>query len=210
MTPQDLLARNAAWARAKRDSDPLFFKRLTEQQSPRYFWIGCSDSRVPATQITDLDPGEIFVHRNVANLANHTDMNFLCALQFAVEVLKVEHVIVCGHYGCGGVRAALSVKSYGLLDNWLRSLRDLRERQAAELTRAIDRDDKEDLMVELNVAAQVDNISRNPIVQAAWHRGQSIAVHGWVYRLRDGILHDLGHRITDRDSVDAAHKLEPS
>ncbi|MCB1970824.1 MAG: carbonate dehydratase [Geminicoccaceae bacterium] len=207
VSPRDLLSRNRDWAEARRGQDPQFFERLSEQQAPRYFWVGCSDSRVPATQIVDIDPGEIFVHRNVANLCAHTDLNFLASLQFAVEVLRVEHVIVCGHYACGGVRAALGERSSGLVDHWIRSLRDLREHHRAILDGAIDRSEAADLLTELNVRTQVDNIAHNPIVQAAWRRGQKIEIHGWVYRVHDGILHDLDYRRSDHATVNDSHRI---
>lgn len=207
MSPVHLLARNKAWAERRRDADQAFFERLARQQTPRYFWIGCSDSRVPATQITDLDPGEIFVHRNVANLAVHTDLNFLSCLQFAVEVLNVEHIIVCGHYGCGGIRAALSDHSMGLIDHWLRNLRDLRERHTDKLVGRAD--EQEDTLVELNVIAQVDHVAHNPIVQAAWTKNErKLTVGGWVYRVQDGILHDLGYSVSSNNELNDAHRLK--
>ena len=205
--PEDLLARNRRWAAARRAEDPEFFRRLSGQQAPKYFWIGCSDSRVPATQIVDIDPGEIFVHRNVANLAGHTDLNFLSALQFAVEVLRVEHVVVCGHYSCGGIQAALGARSNGIVDHWIRSLRDLREKHRKILEGANGREEAADLLTELNVRTQVDNIAYNPILQAAWQRGQRIEIHGWVYRVRDGILHDLDYRRSDHEGIDESQKL---
>ncbi|MCB2052647.1 MAG: carbonic anhydrase [Geminicoccaceae bacterium] len=202
-----LLEKNRAWAAARTARDPGFFTRLSAQQAPRYLWIGCSDSRVPATEIVDLDPGEIFVHRNVANLAVHTDLNFLSVLQFAVEVLEVEHILVVGHYGCGGIRAAMSNRSVGLVDNWLRNVRDIRERYKHQIEAAGDEHVQEDLMVEINVLTQLGNVARNPIVQRAWRQGRPLRVHGWVYRLQDGILHDLGYQASSVDDLDEVHHI---
>jgi carbonic anhydrase len=171
--------------------DPAFFERLVAQQSPKYFWIGCSDSRVPANEIVDLAPGEMFVHRNIANVVVHTDFNCLSVLQYAVEVLKVEHVIVTGHYGCGGVRAVLEQSRLGLIDNWLRHVEDVARAHADALARAESDEARWDLLVELNVKAQVESVMRTNIVREAWERGQPLSVHGWVYRLHDGILREL-------------------
>lgn len=187
----DLFARNRAWAKAITDHDPDFFARLARQQSPRYLWIGCSDSRVPANQIVDLLPGDLFVHRNVANLAVHTDLNCLSVLQYAVDVLHVEHVIVCGHYGCGGVRAAARAERYGLIDNWLRHVQDVRDRYGFALEEIADETAREDRLCELNVVEQAWNVCQTTIVQDAWHRGQKLAVHGWIYGIHDGLLRDL-------------------
>jgi carbonic anhydrase len=187
----DLFARNRAWAKAITDHDPDFFARLARQQSPRYLWIGCSDSRVPANQIVDLLPGDLFVHRNVANLAVHTDLNCLSVLQYAVDVLHVEHVIVCGHYGCGGVRAAARAERYGLIDNWLRHVQDVRDRHGFALEEIADETAREDRLCELNVVEQAWNVCQTTIVQDAWHRGQKLAVHGWIYGIHDGLLRDL-------------------
>jgi carbonic anhydrase len=203
----ELLRRNRAWAERRRAADPGFFARLAQQQTPRYFWIGCSDARVTANALLDLDPGEVFVHRNIANLAIHSDLNFLSVLQFAVDVLKVEDIVVCGHYGCGGVRASLDTAQLGLIDNWLRHLRDIRERHAAEIEALADPERQADRLVELNVLAQVDNVARSPIVQNAWARGQRLAVSGLVYRLIDGILHDLGYRVGRPEGIGAPHRL---
>lgn len=205
----DLLARNRAWAERRRAADPEFFARLSLQQAPRYFWIGCSDARVTANTLLDLDPGEVFVHRNIANLAIHSDLNYLSVLQFAVDVLKVEHIIVCGHYGCGGVRAALGAQQLGLIDNWLRHIRDVRERHAAAIARSADPVEQEDRLVELNVLSQVDNVARSPIVQNAWARGQRLSVCGLVYRLRDGVLHDLGYSVARPAEIAPLHRLVP-
>src|SRR5215210_4816986 len=183
-----LLANNQAWAARMTAEDPTFFQRLAAQQAPAYLWIGCSDSRVPATQLVGLPPGEMFVHRNVANVVVHSDLNCLAALHYAVDVLRVEHIIVCGHSGCGGVEAALRNRSFGLIDNWLRHVQDVRNKHAAALTAC--RDDAHQLLrlCELNVVEQVVNVCQTTIVQSAWQRDQALAVHGWIYRVGDGIL----------------------
>ena len=187
----ELLERNRAWAAATVADDPGFFAALAERQSPEYLWIGCADSRVPANEIVGLVPGEIFVHRNVANVVVHTDLNCLSVLQYAVDVLAVAHVVVCGHYGCGGVQAALEDTRHGLIDNWLRHVMDVEEKHADEIaslpeTRRLDR------LCELNVVEQVANVCQTTIVEDAWSRGQELTVHGLVYGLRDGLLRDLG------------------
>ena len=204
---EHLLARNRAWAARRTAADPDFFARLSRQQAPRYLWLGCSDSRVPANEILDLDPGEVFVHRNVANLAVHSDVNFLSVLQFAVDVLRVEHVIVTGHYGCGGVRAALGSQRLGIVDYWLRHIRDVHERHRDVIEAASDYEEREDRLCELNVKTQVMNVARTPIVQAAWARGQALTVHALVYRVRDGILHDLGYRVSRPEEIGGPHQL---
>lgn len=209
MTDLDhLFARNREWARKRTEAEPDFFDRLSHQQAPRYLWLGCSDSRVPANEIMGLDPGEVFVHRNVANIAVHSDLNFLSVLQFAVEFLGVEHVIVAGHYGCGGVRAALGSRQLGLVDHWLRHLRDIHERHRERIAKATDAGAREDLLVELNVRTQVLNVARTPIVQDAWRHGKPLTVHGWVYRLRDGILHDLGVSVSRQEEIGETYRLE--
>jgi len=172
--------------------NPRFFKSLARQQSPRFLWIGCSDSRVPANEIVGLLPGELFVHRNVANLVIHTDMNCLSVLQYAVDVLKVEHVIVCGHYGCGGVAAAVGDRRHGLIDNWLRHIRDIYQRRKEELASEPDQAARLRRLCEINVEEQVANASHTTIVQDAWHRGQKLRIHGWIYDIQDGLLKDLG------------------
>jgi carbonic anhydrase len=177
-------------------SDPRFFESLVSQQFPKYLWIGCSDSRVPANEIVGLMPGELFVHRNVANLVVHTDLNCLSVLQYAVDVLKVEDVIVCGHYGCGGVRAAYAKSSLGLIDNWLRHVQDVRERHAAIVDAVGDEEARIDRLCELNVVDQVRHVGYTTIVQDAWRRGQVLALHGWIYGLRDGLLRDVGCTVT--------------
>ena len=198
----ELFERNRAWAAEMVAGDPDFFSGLAERQAPEYLWIGCSDSRVPANQIVGLAPGEVFVHRNVANVVVHTDLNCLSVLQYAVDVLGVKHVIICGHYGCGGVRAALDGSRHGLIDNWLRHVTDVAERHSAELA-SLDGEPRFDRMCELNVVEQVVNVCRTTIVEDAWARGQDLTVHGVVYGLEDGLLRDLGMSI---DSADAAAK----
>jgi carbonic anhydrase len=187
-----LFANNRKWASQILEEDPDFFQNLAQQQSPEFLWIGCSDSRVPANEIVGLRPGELFVHRNVANLVIHTDMNCLSVVQFAVEVLRVQHIIVCGHYGCGGVRAALEERAHGLIDNWLRHLRDIQRRQAGELARIGEEELRVDRLCELNVIEQVKNTGSMNSVQEAWQRGQPLAIHGWIYGISDGLLKDLG------------------
>jgi carbonic anhydrase len=188
---QELLVRNRRWAAATEQREPGFFTRLAQQQSPRYMWIGCADSRVPANEITGLDPGEVFVHRNVANLVVHSDLNALSTIQFAVEHLKVAHIMVVGHYGCAGVRAALRGSRVGLADNWLRHVQDVRLRHRKRLEH-LPADEQEDALCEMNVIEQVGNVALSTVLQDAWARGQQVAVHGWVYGLRDGLLKDLG------------------
>ncbi|MDP2320218.1 MAG: carbonate dehydratase [Acidobacteriota bacterium] len=191
-SPTKLIANNRAWAAACLTRDPKFFSRLAGQQAPEFLWIGCSDSRVPANEIVGLDPGELFVHRNVANVVVHTDVNCLSVLQYAVDVLKVRHVIVCGHYGCGGIRAALDGTAHGLIDNWLQHVQDVKEAHHAELLALADVDARINRLAELNVMEQVRNIARTTIVQDAWRRDQPLALHGWIYGIEDGLLQDLG------------------
>jgi carbonic anhydrase len=188
----DLKANNRAWAAAKVAQDQGFFKRLESQQAPQYLWIGCSDSRVPANEIVGLDPGELFVHRNVANLAPPQDANYLSVLQFAVDVLKVKHIIVVGHYGCGGIGAAVDGKRRGLVDHWLHPIREVAEQHRAELAGIADTHQRHDRLCELNVMRQVRNVASDVFVQDAWSRGQEVAVHGWVYSLANGLVKDLG------------------
>jgi carbonic anhydrase len=187
-----LFANNRAWAAELTRQDPAFFTRLARQQAPRYLWIGCSDSRVPANQIVGLAPGEMFVHRNVANVVVHADLNCLSAIQFAVDVLRVEHVIVCGHYGCGGVLAALRDERLGLVDNWLRHVQDVRAKHREQLAALPTEARRHARLCELNVIEQVINVSGTTVVREAWARGQALAVHGWVYDVADGLLRDLG------------------
>ena len=188
----ELFARNRKWAAGVRAADPEFFSGLARQQTPEYLWIGCSDSRVPANQITGLAPGEVFVHRNVANLVVHTDLNCLSVLEFAIDLLKVRHVIVCGHYGCSGVRAALTGQKVGLAENWLRHVQDVRAYHAAELEAIRDSEARERRLCELNVVEQVRHVCEATVVQDAWLAGRPLEVHGWIYGLEDGLLRDLG------------------
>ena len=188
---QELLEKNRQWAEEIKASDPQFFNSLAQQQTPRYLWIGCSDSRVPATQLVGLKPGDMFVHRNVANVVVHTDFNCLSVLQFAVDVLNVSHVIVCGHYGCGGVKAAMDNLQLGLIDNWLRHVQDVMHNHNEELAAIVDEGRRLDRLCELNVSDQVTNVSKTTIVQNAWGRGQDLAIHGWIYGISDGLLRDL-------------------
>jgi len=188
---KELFDNNRTWASRVTRQDPEFFSRLSSQQAPRYLWIGCADSRVPANEIVGLAPGEMFVHRNIANVVVHADLNCLSVLQFAVDVLKVQHVIVCGHYGCGGVRAALRDDRLGLVDNWLRHVQDVRWKHQQELERIPTEEDQHSRLCELNVIEQVVNVSQTTIVRDAWARGQALEIHGWIYDLRDGLLRDL-------------------
>jgi carbonic anhydrase len=192
---------NKAWAARKVAVDPDFFKRLVRQQAPEYLWIGCSDSRVPANEIVDLDPGELFVHRNVANLAPPQDANYLSVLQFAVDVLKVKHVLVVGHYGCGGVRAAIDGQRRGLVDHWLHPIREVHRTHKHELDAIPQEQAMLDRLCELNVVQQVRNVASDVFVQEAWSRGQPLAVHGWVYSLETGLVNDLGVTVSDTDSL---------
>ena len=187
---RQLFDNNRAWAGRIRAQDPDFFQKLSRQQSPAYLWIGCSDSRVPANEIVDLLPGELFVHRNIANLVVHTDLNCLSVLQFAVDVLKVRHVIICGHYGCSGVRAAVMQERHGLVDNWLRHIQDVRE-QHLERLESLAEAERVDRLCELNVVEQVSNVCRTTIIEDAWARGQALTVHGLIYGIQDGLLRDL-------------------
>jgi carbonic anhydrase len=200
-----LFTKNRAWAAEMIRQDPEFFERLSRQQVPQYFWIGCSDSRVPANQIAGLLPGEMFVHRNVANVVVHSDLNCLSALQFAVEVLQVRHVIVCGHYGCGGVRAALRGDKLGLIDNWLRHIQDVRGKHRAQLEALATEADRHARLCELNVIEQVVNVSQTTVVCDAWLRDQPLAVHGWIYGLRDGLLRDLGMCVSAEADLPACY-----
>jgi len=190
-TLDHLFANNRKWAQRIKAADPQFFDTLARQQSPKYLWIGCSDSRVPANEIVDLLPGELFVHRNVANVVVHTDLNCLSVLQYAVDVLAVEHVIVCGHYGCGGIRAAMAGASLGLIDNWLRQVQDVYERNRDDIDAIVAEPSRLDRLCELNVAAQVRHVCQTTIVQDGWRRHQSLTIHGWIYSLQDGLLRDL-------------------
>lgn len=196
-----LLEQNRAWAENIKASDPDFFQTLAKQQSPRFLWIGCADSRVPATQLAGMMPGEMFVHRNVANVVDHTDFNCLSVMQYAVDVLKVEHIIVCGHHGCGGVKAAMDNLQLGLIDNWLRHVQDVIHEHEALLADVKDESKRLERLCKLNVIEQVANVCRTTIVQSAWQRGQDVVVHGWIYGLEDGLLRDLGVSIDNADSL---------
>jgi len=191
VSPGQLLENNRSWARGVLAADPEFFVRLARQQSPQYLWIGCSDSRVPANQITGLAPGEVFVHRNIANVVVHTDLNCLSVIQFAVDILKVRHIILCGHYGCTGVHAAMTKHRIGLSDNWLRHVQDVAAKHAPELAGHAGENERHRALCELNVREQVGNICQCTAVQEAWDRGQQLEVHGWIYDLKDGLLRDL-------------------
>jgi carbonic anhydrase len=196
---EQLFINNKRWAARRVADDPQFFQRLLEQQLPAYLWIGCSDSRVPANEIVGLLPGELFVHRNVANVVVHTDLNCLSVLQYAVDVLRVRHVIVCGHYGCGGVRASYERAKFGLIDNWLRHVQDVRQKHAHLLDAEADANDAVDRLCELNVLEQANNVCATTIVQDAWQRGQEVTVHALIYRLSDGLLRDLGLSVSAPD-----------
>jgi carbonic anhydrase len=191
MSLKQLLENNRNWAKASVSGDPEFFSRLARQQSPQYLWIGCSDSRVPANQITGLAPGEVFVHRNIANVVVHTDLNCLSVIQFAVDILKVRHIILCGHYGCSGVQVAMTRHRIGLSDNWLRHVQDVPGRHEKELAALPGDDARHRRLCELNVLAQMRNLSQCTAVQEAWERSQPLELHGWIYDLKDGLLHDL-------------------
>jgi len=196
-----LLDTNRRWSERRRADDPGFFERLSRQQAPEYLWIGCSDSRVPANEIVAMDPGELFVHRNVANVVVHTDLNCLSVMQYAVDALKVKHIIVCGHYGCGGVVAAYRGARLGLIDNWLRNVQDVRDKHDAMLRRAGDEKAALNRLCELNVIEQVINVCQTTVVRDAWNRGQPVTVHGWIYGLRDGLLRQLGMCVRDREEL---------
>ena len=200
----DLFAHNRRWAAEMQTNQPGFFTRLSTQQTPKYMWIGCSDSRVPANQITGLEPGEVFVHRNVANVVVHSDLNALSTVQFAVERLKVSHVMVVGHYGCSGVQAALEGARIGLADNWLRHIQDVRDRHSGILD-GLDAQQRADALCELNVIEQVLNVSQTTVLQDAWLRGQDVTVHGWIYGLHDGLLKDLKVTVEGNLAIEASY-----
>jgi carbonic anhydrase len=206
MPLNDLIANNRTWAEDRIRKDPGFFDRLVRQQSPRYLWIGCADSRVPANEIVGLLPGELFVHRNVANVVVHSDLNCLSVIQYAVEVLRVEHIIVCGHYGCGGVEHAFNRGRLGLIDNWLCHVQDVHDRHRDRFNRSMTQEQSVDRLAELNVIEQATNVSRTTILQGAWQRGQSIAVHAWIYRLRDGLIRDLGFSAARESAVEEEYE----
>ncbi len=202
----ELFLRNKAWADEKLARDPDYFRNLSALQAPDYLWIGCSDSRVPATQIVGLQPGEMFVHRNIANLVLPTDLNCLSVMQYAVDVLKVKHMIICGHYGCGGVRAALGGGTYGLIDRWLHNLKEIHRKHAARLGAIRDESKLVDKVCELNVIEQVAGACRTAIVQEAWERKQWLAVHGWIYGLHDGLLRDLNVCVTQAREIEHVYE----
>lgn len=204
--PNQLFDNNRQWVADITAQNPDFFMRLASQQAPAYLWIGCSDSRVPANEIVGLLPGELFVHRNVANVVVHTDLNCLSVIQYAVDVLKVRHVIVCGHYGCGGVRAALTNARFGLIDNWLRHVQDVRQKHQELLDGCKGEDDQVNRLCEINVIEQALNVCETTIVQDAWSRGQQLSVHGWIYGLEDGLLRDVGFCAEGIDTVKDAHR----
>ena len=204
---EGLFAKNREWADSVNSSDPDFFSKLAAQQTPEYLWIGCSDSRVPANQIVGLLPGEVFVHRNVANMVVHTDLNCLTVLQYAVDVLKVKHIIVVGHYGCGGVRAAYENADNGLIDNWLRNIKDVQKRYQDEIDEVDGEDQRVDRLCELNVVSQVANVCYTTIVQNAWSRGQPLSVHGWVYSLRDGLLQNLECTVDGLEQIPEIYRV---
>ena len=204
---KQLFDNNKEWSERIKSEDPAFFEKLALQQAPEYLWIGCSDSRVPANQLTGLLPGDVFVHRNVANLVMHTDFNCLSVVQYAVEVLKVKHIIICGHYGCGGVKAAMGDAELGLIDNWLASLKDMYQRYRKDLLSIEDEQLREDALCELNVVEQVANLCRTTIVQHAWQRGQALSIHGWVYGIQDGRLHDLDVCVSDKEEIPDVYRI---
>jgi len=197
-----LFERNLQWASEIKSKNPDFFLELSKQQDPQYLWIGCSDSRVPANQIVNLAPGEIFVHRNIANIVVHTDLNCLSVIQYAVDVLNVKHIVVCGHYGCGGIEAAMEDKDHGLIDNWLRHIKDVSRLNIDQL-KNLSEIQKLDRLCELNVLEQVHNVSHSPIIQNAWERGAELSIHGWIYRIEDGILRNLQAAISSLDDVES-------
>ncbi len=203
----ELIDNNRRWAQNMVTLDAGYFARLADHQKPEFLWIGCSDSRVPANQIVGLDPGEVFVHRNIANVVVHSDFNCLSVLEFATEVLKVKHVIVCGHYGCSGVRAAGENHHLGLIDNWLRHIRDVRHTHNAILSRIADESARADRLCELNVIEQVRNVCHTTVVQEAWGRGQELSVHGWIYSVRDGLIKDLDVTTTNQAEIDEAYRV---
>lgn len=206
-TLKHLFEKNLRWADRIKKSDPEFFTKLSRQQTPEYLWIGCSDSRVPANEIVGMMPGEIFVHRNIANLVIHTDMNCLSVIQYAVEMLKVKHIIVCGHYGCGGIRAAMENKARGLIDNWVGNIRDMYRHHQERIDSLPSEKEKINLLCELNVIEQVANICHTAFVQNAWQAGHELAVHGWIYSIEDGILQDLNVCTTNLEEISQIHRI---
>lgn len=202
-----ILDGNKNWVKSKIDSDPQYFERLAEGQAPPLLWIGCSDSRVPANEVIGAQPGEVFVHRNIANMVIHSDMNMLSVLDYAVNVLKVQHVIVCGHYGCGGVKAAMGNSSIGLIDNWIRHIKDIYRHHHNFLNSIIDEKERFDAFVELNVKENVLDLAKTSIVQNAWKNGQDLHLHGWVYRLNNGLVKDLDVNLSNNQDLDAVYQL---
>lgn len=200
----ELIKNNQEWAKRQVEQDPEFFKRLSAQQTPEYLWIGCSDSRVPANQVVDMAPGELFVHRNVANQVVQSDFNCLSVVQFAVDHLKVKHILVVGHYGCGGVKAATESCSHGLVDHWLYPIKDIYKEHRAELEQ-LDERERIDRLCELNVIEQVRNLAKTTIIQAAWDRGQQLKIHGWVYSIEDGLVRDMNVSVSDKASLEAIY-----
>jgi len=203
----ELFRNNRSWADSVKARDPDFFEKLAQQQTPQFLWIGCADSRVPANEIMGLLPGEVFVHRNVANLVVHTDMNCLSVLQYAVEVLKVKHILVTGHYGCGGVKAAMETQKFGLIDNWLRHIRDIHRIHESAFV-GLTHEQKIDRMCELNVVEQVANVCHTTILQDAWARGQDVSVHGFIFSVRDGILRDLGLHYSAANQLPPIYRMD--
>ncbi len=199
----ELFEKNREWAKQIREEYPDFFKELSKDQNPEYLWIGCSDSRVPANQIIDLSPGDLFVHRNIANVVVHSDLNCQSVIQYAVDALKVKHIIVCGHYGCGGVKAAFENQSLGLIDNWLQHIKDVQKQYQDELDKIDSKTDKVNRLCEINVHEQVMNVCHSPFVQEAWKSGQEISVHGWIYDLKNGLLNDLDLCISSAEELDS-------
>ncbi len=202
-----LFDKNVEWAASIKEKDPEFFSQLAKQQSPDFLWIGCSDSRVPANQIVDLMPGEVFVHRNIANVVVHSDLNCLSVIQYAVEVLRVKHIIVCGHYGCGGIKSAMDNHDYGLIDNWLRHIKDVK-RFNIEKFEGLNHDEGLNLLCELNVIEQVTNICNTTIIQQAWRKGADLSVHGWIYNIENGILKDLDACLTSIEDLEGNIKIK--
>ncbi|MFH1458998.1 MAG: carbonate dehydratase [Candidatus Omnitrophota bacterium] len=205
---KDIFEKNKKWAEKIKQTDPEFFTKLSQQQNPEYLWIGCSDSRVPATEITGMLPGEIFVHRNIANLVIHTDLNCLSVIQYAVDVLKIKHIIVCGHYGCNGIKAAMDNQEHGLIDNWLRNIKDVYRFYQDKIEAIKNTDGKINLLCELNVIEQVYNICHTTIIQNAWKSGQDLSIHGWIYSINNGILKDLNVCITNTDEISQIHRMK--
>ncbi len=207
-TLKKLFEKNRAWAEAIKAEHPDFFTQLAQIQRPDYLWIGCADSRVSANQIVNLKPGEVFVHRNIANVVVHTDLNCLSVIQFAVEVLEVKHIIVCGHYGCGGIRAAMESQAHGLIDNWLRHIKDVYRFHKDEIDEIQNEDEKLNLLAEKNVIEQVANVCHTTVVQETWRAGRELSVHGWIYDIGDGILNDLDICVTGLDQLSSTHLIK--